>query len=83
MGEKSVVSVRDLRENLASYLTQASHGKEVVVTSHGKEIAKLVAAKKKLPLAKAYGAGRGQIVMSPDFDETPQDLIDAMEGRDE
>jgi len=83
MNEKTVVNVRELRENLATYLSQASQGHEVTVTSHGKEIARIVPSAKKRPRAAAFASMRGRIVMAPDFDETPQDIIDAMEGRDE
>ncbi len=82
MNGKVTVNVRELRENLASYLSQASHGGEVTITSHGKEIAKIVPAAKKKPRSEVFGSMRGRIVVAPDFDETPLDIIDAMEGRD-
>lgn len=36
------VSVRDLRDHLSQYLRRASAGEEIVVTSHGKPVGRLV-----------------------------------------
>jgi prevent-host-death family protein len=83
MKEKFTVNVRELRDNLASYLSQVSHGGEITITSHGKPIAKIIPSIAKKPRSALFGAMRGQITMAPDFDETPDDIIDAMEGRDE
>jgi prevent-host-death family protein len=83
MNEKITVNVRELRDNLASYLSQASRGDEVTITSHGKPVAKIVPAVAKRPRSALFGAMRGQITVAPDFDETPDDIIDAMEGLDE
>jgi len=35
------VAVRELKDNLSTYLKRASSGEELVVTSHGKPIARL------------------------------------------
>lgn len=83
MNGKATVNVRELRENLVQYLSQASHGNEVTVTSHGKQIAKIVPAVQKKTRAEAFGSMRGKIVIAPDFDETPQDILDAAERWDE
>jgi prevent-host-death family protein len=79
MNEKVTVHVRELRDNLAFYLNQVSHGDEVTVTSHGKPIAKIVPTLSKKPRSALFGAMRGQITMAADFDRTPDDMIDAME----
>jgi prevent-host-death family protein len=74
------VNVRELRDNLATYLTQAGGGDEVIVTSHGKPVAKIVPLADKKPVASLFGAMGGQITIAPDFNDTPQDLIDEMEA---
>jgi hypothetical protein len=38
--------------------------------------------KRKTPRAALLGAMRGKIVVAPDFDRTPDDIIDAMEDGD-
>ena len=83
MNEKITVNVRELRDNLAGYLSLAGHGDEVTITSHGKPLARIVSAAAKKPRSALFGAMRGQITVAPDFDETPDDVLDAMEGRGE
>lgn len=36
------ISVRELKSHLSEYLRRVAEGEEVVVTSHGKEVARLV-----------------------------------------
>jgi prevent-host-death family protein len=81
MTEKLTVNVRELRDNLASYLSQVSNGGQVTITSHGKPIAKIIPAVAKKPRSTLFGSMRGQIIVAADFDETPDDIMDAMEGR--
>lgn len=77
------VNVREFRKHLSGYLRQASEGGEVVITSHGVEVARIVP-----PVSTAHqrrqliGMFKGQILLAPDFDETPEDLIAAMEGEE-
>lgn len=75
------VSSRQLRSNLSALLKAARQGDEIVITSRGEEIARLVPPVQKAP--RQLGLLKGQIWMAPDFDETPEDIIDAMEGRGE
>lgn len=75
---RNTVSVREFRENLAQYLRQAEAGNEIVVTSHGKSIAKLAPVTIGKP--RVFGVMRGKIRMAQDFQETPDDIIGAMEG---
>jgi prevent-host-death family protein len=80
MPTTSTVSFRDLRKNLSGFLRQARQGAEIVVTSRGQVVARIV------PPAelgrRPIGVLRGQIHIADDFDETPADLIAAMEGDD-
>jgi prevent-host-death family protein len=41
MCEPTSVGVRDLRQNLSRFLLQVKEGKSLVVTEHGREIARL------------------------------------------
>jgi prevent-host-death family protein len=83
MNEKVTVNVRQLRDNLANYLSQVGQGDEVTITSHGKPIARIIPVFAKKPRTALFGGMRDQITMASDFDETPDDLIDSMEGRNE
>lgn len=40
------ISVRELKSRLSEYLRRVANGEEVVVTSHGKEVARLVAPRR-------------------------------------
>jgi len=74
------VSVRDFRENLARYLGMASQGGEVTITSHGKQIAKVVPPNRKKARAEIFGSMKDMVHIAPDFDETSDEIISAMEG---
>jgi len=74
------VSVRDLRRNLPSYLRQARQGASFLVTSRGKVVARLSAPAPDAAEPRPFGLLRGRIRMAPDFDDTPAELIEAMEG---
>jgi len=77
--ERKPVQVRELRDNLAAYLKQAEEGMELIVMSRDRAVARLgpppsSGNKRKLGLLA------GRIWIAPDFDDTPEELIDAMEG---
>ncbi|HTT85666.1 MAG TPA: type II toxin-antitoxin system prevent-host-death family antitoxin [Rhizomicrobium sp.] len=77
------VNFREFRENLSRYLREARDGAEIVVTSHGREVARVVPpvsiARQR---AKFLGMFKGRLQMAPDFDETAAELIDEMEGNE-
>jgi antitoxin (DNA-binding transcriptional repressor) of toxin-antitoxin stability system len=74
------VGIRELRENLSAYMRQVQCGASVHITSHDKVIAELRPPSVDQLPPRRLGTLRGKIRMAPDFDETPADLIDAMEG---
>ncbi len=74
----TTVNFRDLRQNLAGFLRQARQGTEIIVTSRGEEVARIVPPSK--PQRRPVGLLKGRIHMAPDFNETPLDIIEAMEG---
>ena len=70
------VSVDEARENLPDLLAQALAGDEVVITDHGKPVARLVPVpcsptRKK----RVAGLNRGTIWTSEDFDEQLPDAL--------
>lgn len=74
------LGVRELRGNLAGVLRAVRGGAVVRITSHGQVIAEL-----RPPAAGAKprraGALRGRISLAPDFDEWPEDVLAALEGK--
>ena len=81
VAETKSVQVREFRENLAGFLRDVEQGAEIVIMSRSKPVARLVppAPAGRRPL----GLMRGRIKVAPDFDATPPDLVDAMEGQGE
>ena len=79
--QEKTVSVREFRKNVSTYLREAEKGHGVVVTSHGKEVARLgPPPSARRPVSELLGLFKGKIEMADDFDETPAELIEAMES---
>ncbi len=76
----TTVPFREFRKNLSGYLRQARQGAEFIVTSRGREVARVGPPDQTARRRRALiGMFKGQFRMAPDFDETPADLIAAME----
>ena len=75
------VNVYAAKTHLSRLLDRAARGEEVVITRHGKPVAKLVAAQG--PAApRKLGALRGKIRVAADFDAPlPEDVLALFEGR--
>jgi antitoxin (DNA-binding transcriptional repressor) of toxin-antitoxin stability system len=73
------VGVREFRDHLTTLLREAAAGQSVLITAHGKVLAEL---RPPPPSAapRRPGALRGQIRMAADFDATPDEVLDVMEG---
>jgi prevent-host-death family protein len=74
------VNFREFRKNLAGYLRQAQQGEEIVVTSRGEAVARLLPPAEPERKRRQLGTLQGRIWIADDFDETPADIIAAMEG---
>jgi antitoxin (DNA-binding transcriptional repressor) of toxin-antitoxin stability system len=81
------VDVRAFRGRLMEYLEEVRQGATLLITSRGAVIAELrppaVAAVAKVLEPRKPGGLRGRIWMEKDFDNFPDDLLDAMEGKGE
>lgn len=77
------VNFREFRKNLAGYLRQARQGEEIIVTSRGEEVARLVPPAETERKRRQLGTLQGRIWIAEDFDETPADIIALMEGDEE
>lgn len=81
MPKPATVSLYEAKTQLSRLVDRASRGDEVVITRHGRPVARLVAAR---PLRKPrkLGALRGKIRVAKDFDAPLPDAIQALfEGR--
>lgn len=79
--QEKTVSFREFRRHLSLYLREAEQGGAIVVTSHGRQVARLGPPPVvKRPIAELLGAFKGKIQMAEDFDDTPVELIESMEN---
>ena len=63
------VNVHHAKTHLSKLIAAAENGEEVVIARNGKPAVKLVLAERKTPSRKgAFGAGKGQIRMSVNWD---------------
>jgi antitoxin (DNA-binding transcriptional repressor) of toxin-antitoxin stability system len=77
------VGVREFRGNLTGFLRQARLGTSFLVMSHDQVLAEVRPPPPTERPLRRPGALRGRIVMAPDFDTLPPDVLAAMEGDDE
>ncbi|TCO56843.1 type II toxin-antitoxin system Phd/YefM family antitoxin [Actinocrispum wychmicini] len=69
------VNIYEAKTRLSQLVDQAVDGEDVIIARNGTPVARLVPFQR--PAARRQpGALRGKIWMAPDFDETPEDLID-------
>jgi antitoxin (DNA-binding transcriptional repressor) of toxin-antitoxin stability system len=80
------VNMNEAKSQLSKLGRMAWEGEEVIIAKAGKPFLKLVPyeaeeSEKKEP--RKLGVWKGKIRVAPDFDETPQELIDAFYGEGE
>jgi antitoxin (DNA-binding transcriptional repressor) of toxin-antitoxin stability system len=80
MDAAETLSLRDFRENLAGVLRQVRQGRSFLVTSRGAIVAELRPPSLAVRPRRSPGALRGKILMAPDFDVLPPDILAALEG---
>jgi prevent-host-death family protein len=75
------VNVYEAKTHLSRLLDRAQGGEEIVITRHGRPVARLGPIRERPP-ARKLGALRGRIRMSNDFDAPlPDEMLDAFEDR--
>lgn len=81
MGKIASVSIYEAKTRLSHLVDRALRGDEVVITRHGRPVARLVPAKTARPPRK-LGMLRGKIRVAKDFDAPlPDHLLALFEGR--
>jgi prevent-host-death family protein len=76
-----VVNTHEAKTHLSRLIERAAAGEEIILAKAGKPMAKLVRYEAPTtPRRPGMGAMAGTIRMADDFDETPQEIIDAFEG---
>ena len=69
------IEIRELPPELASLLASIAEGEEIIITEADQPVAKLVRWTNSKRRRQA-GSARGQIVMTPDFNEPLDDFQD-------
>jgi antitoxin (DNA-binding transcriptional repressor) of toxin-antitoxin stability system len=82
-GERVRVGVRELRANLSGVLRQARHGTSFLVMSRDEVVAEIHPPSHPERPRRVAGLLKGKIRMADDFDVLPDDLLSAMEGKQE
>ena len=72
------VNFREFRKNLSGYLRQARLGSEIIVTSRGQEVARLVPPAGVERKRRQPGGLADRIWVADDFDETSAEIIAAI-----
>jgi prevent-host-death family protein len=75
------INVYAAKTNLSRLLEQVERGEEIVITRHGKPVARLVPMARPRARRK-LGVLRGKIRIAKDFDAPlPDDVLDAFDGK--
>ena len=68
---------------LPDLLARARGGETISIVQGGEEIARLTPPERAAEKLRRQGGWmKGEIWMAPDFDETPQEIIDLFEGKE-
>ena len=73
------VNIHHAKTHLSRLVERAAAGEEIVIGRAGRPVARLVpyvAAR----VARRPGALKGKLWVADDFDDTPQDILDAFEN---
>ena len=73
------VNMHEAKTNLSKLVEEAIAGEEVIIAKAGKPLVMLVPVSKGSGL-RSFGRLKGQIEMSDDFEETPDEIIREFEG---
>ena len=75
------VQLHDAKARLSELVDRAQSGEEVVISRHGKAVAKLVGYRPKR-IKRRLGILRGKIKFRKDWDDPlPEDILAVFEGR--
>jgi prevent-host-death family protein len=80
MAKVATVSIYEAKTRLSHLVDRALRGDQIVITRHGRPVARLVPARPPRK-PRRLGALRGKIRVAPDFDAPlPNDLLALFEG---
>ena len=71
------VDMHEAKSQLSKLGKLAWEGEEIIITEAGEPYLRLVPYRARLKTNESREGWKGQIWIAPDFDETPQDVIDS------
>ncbi len=75
-----LINVHEAKTHLSRLLAQVAEGEEIIIGRAGRPIARLIPYVERHE-PRVPGALRNRISMADDFDDTPEELIAAFEGK--
>lgn len=75
-----LVNMHEAKTHLSRLVERAASGEEIVIGRAGKPVARLVPFRD-VRRPRVPGSLRGKLQVAPDFDETPEWLVEAFSGR--
>ncbi|HET9143543.1 type II toxin-antitoxin system Phd/YefM family antitoxin [Actinophytocola sp.] len=69
------VNIYEAKTRLSQLVDQAAAGEEIIIARNGRPVARLVPLQRQ-PVNRVPGAWKGKGWIAPDFDDTPQEIID-------
>ncbi len=72
-------NISDAKATLSKLIERVEQGKEVIIARAGKPVARLVPYKA-LTAPRKLGGWGGQVKVSSDFDDLPEEVLRAFEG---
>jgi len=76
--KKTIYNVHEAKTNLSRLLQQVADGEEVIIAKDGDPVARLVPMPKQSGV-RQLGFAKGQVWMSYDFNETPEEFKEYVE----
>jgi len=73
------VNMHEAKTRLSALVEAVLAGEDVVIARAGKPVARLVAYRPQ-PHPREPGVWKGRVHIAPDFDETPDEVLDAFES---
>jgi len=68
-----VFNIHQAKTNLSKLIEKTQNGEEVIIAKAGKPVAKLV-PHKEVPKPREFGALKGKVWISPDFDDEDEEI---------
>ena len=76
-----IVNIHEAKTHLSRLVDRAAAGEEIVIGRAGHPLVRMIPYVKSAE-PRVPGSMAGRIAIPPDFDETPEWLVDAFEGAD-